>query len=95
MSLLREAEKCVANQYAHGFNAFITPLARAGSWLDRVKEADVRKEEGSNIGLPLSTSELTDMIRETQVHSGRPLDLHQRQYLHARPSDDLRFGNPG
>ncbi|KAJ5407019.1 hypothetical protein N7465_008303 [Penicillium sp. CMV-2018d] len=46
MSLLREAEKCVANQYAHGFNAFITPLARAGSWLDRVKEADVRKEEG-------------------------------------------------
>ncbi|CAG8898497.1 unnamed protein product [Penicillium egyptiacum] len=46
MSLLREAERCVANQYAHGFNAFITPLSRAGPWLDRVKEADVRKEEG-------------------------------------------------
>ncbi|KAJ5500600.1 Amidase [Penicillium expansum] len=46
MSLLREAEKCVANQYAHGFNAFITPLSRAGPWLDRVKEADARKEEG-------------------------------------------------
>jgi aspartyl-tRNA(Asn)/glutamyl-tRNA(Gln) amidotransferase subunit A len=51
MSLLREAERCVANQYAHGLNAFITPLSRAGPWLDRVKEADVRKEEGSNIGL--------------------------------------------
>ncbi|KAJ5487974.1 hypothetical protein N7530_002274 [Penicillium desertorum] len=46
MSLLREAERCVANQYAHGFNAFITPLSRAGPWLDRVKEADVRKQEG-------------------------------------------------
>ncbi|EKV08493.1 Glutamyl-tRNA amidotransferase, A subunit, putative [Penicillium digitatum] len=46
MSLLREAEKCVANQYAHAFNTFITPLSRAGPWLDRVKEADVRKEEG-------------------------------------------------
>lgn len=65
MSLLREAERCVANQYTRGLNAFITPLLREGPWLDRVKEADVRKEEGSNIGLPLSTSELTDMIRET------------------------------
>jgi hypothetical protein len=48
MSLLREAERCVANQYTHNFNAFITPLARAGQWLDRVKEADERKEQGSN-----------------------------------------------
>ncbi|KAJ6001665.1 hypothetical protein N7499_002474 [Penicillium canescens] len=46
MSLLREAERCVANQYAHGINAFITPLSRAGPWLDRVKEADARKESG-------------------------------------------------
>jgi aspartyl-tRNA(Asn)/glutamyl-tRNA(Gln) amidotransferase subunit A len=48
MSLLREAEKCVANQYAHGINAFITPLSRAGPWLERVKEADARKESGSS-----------------------------------------------
>jgi len=48
MSLLREAERCVANQYSHNFNAFITPLARAGQWLDRVKEADERKEQGTN-----------------------------------------------
>jgi hypothetical protein len=94
MSLLREAERCVANQYAHNFNAFITPLSRAGPWLDRVKEADARRDEGSSTGLPLSTSELTDMIREIQVRSGRPLDLHQRQHLHTRPSDNLRFGNP-
>ncbi|CDM34923.1 hypothetical protein DTO013E5_3176 [Penicillium roqueforti] len=46
MSLLREAERCVANQYTRGLNAFITPLLREGPWLDRVKEADVRKEEG-------------------------------------------------
>jgi aspartyl-tRNA(Asn)/glutamyl-tRNA(Gln) amidotransferase subunit A len=48
MSLLREAEKCVANQYAHAINAFITPLSRAGPWLERVKEADARKESGSS-----------------------------------------------
>lgn len=49
MSLLREAERCVANQYSHNFNAFITPIARAGQWLDRVKEADERKERGTII----------------------------------------------
>lgn len=63
MSLLREAERCIANQYAHGFNAFITPLSRAGPWLDRVKEADGRKEEGSNIGLPLSTPVINRYIQ--------------------------------
>ncbi|KAJ5130198.1 uncharacterized protein N7515_006237 [Penicillium bovifimosum] len=47
MSLLREAERCVANQYAHNFNAFITPLSRTGSWQDRVREADARREEGN------------------------------------------------
>ncbi|KAJ5950125.1 Glutamyl-tRNA(Gln) amidotransferase subunit A [Penicillium verhagenii] len=46
MSLLREAEKFIANQNANGFNAFITPLSRAGQWLDRVKEADRRREQG-------------------------------------------------
>ncbi|KAJ5772016.1 Glutamyl-tRNA(Gln) amidotransferase subunit A [Penicillium odoratum] len=46
MSLLREAEKCIANQHAHSLNAFITLLPRAGQWLDRVKEADRRREQG-------------------------------------------------
>ncbi|KAL1965436.1 hypothetical protein VTN77DRAFT_5692 [Rasamsonia byssochlamydoides] len=50
MSLLREAEKCLANQKAYaGLNAFITPLAaqRSASWLDRVRDADARRENGS------------------------------------------------
>ncbi|KAJ5118501.1 hypothetical protein N7448_010208 [Penicillium atrosanguineum] len=47
MSLLREAEKYIANQHAHGFNTFITPLPRAGQWLDRVKQADKRREQGA------------------------------------------------
>lgn len=47
MSLLREAEKCIANQKAHAaLNAFITPLRCSGSWLDRVKDADRRREQG-------------------------------------------------
>ncbi|KAJ5261458.1 Glutamyl-tRNA(Gln) amidotransferase subunit A [Penicillium angulare] len=49
MSLLREAEKCIANQQVHrGLNAFITPIPRAGQWLERVKEADQRREQGSS-----------------------------------------------
>ncbi|KAJ5692038.1 Glutamyl-tRNA(Gln) amidotransferase subunit A [Penicillium macrosclerotiorum] len=47
MSLLREAERCLAKQHAHGLNSFITPLPRAGQWLDRVKEADQRREQGN------------------------------------------------
>jgi aspartyl-tRNA(Asn)/glutamyl-tRNA(Gln) amidotransferase subunit A len=47
MSLLREAEKCVANQKAFaGLNAFITPLQRSGPWLDSVREADIRRANG-------------------------------------------------
>ncbi|KAJ5594575.1 uncharacterized protein N7459_000783 [Penicillium hispanicum] len=46
MSLLREAEKCIANQHAHGLNAFITPLPRLGQWSEHVKEADRRREQG-------------------------------------------------
>lgn len=51
MSLLREAEKCIANQHAHGLNTFITPLPRAGQWLARVKEADKRREQGASTNL--------------------------------------------
>ncbi|KAI1914932.1 Trimeric GatFAB AmidoTransferase(AdT) complex subunit [Ophidiomyces ophidiicola] len=47
MSLLREAEKCLANQKTFGrLNAFISPLDRAGSWIDRVKDADARRKQG-------------------------------------------------
>lgn len=49
MSLLREAEKCLANQHAHGLNAFITPLPRGRQWLDRVEEADQRRDQGTPI----------------------------------------------
>lgn len=51
MSLLREAEKCIANQHAHSLNTFITPLPRAGQWLDRVKQADKRREQGVSTNL--------------------------------------------
>ncbi|GAB1212022.1 hypothetical protein ATERTT37_001149 [Aspergillus terreus] len=49
MSLLREAERCLANQTSHAvLNAFITtlPAASGSSWLDRVKDADRRREQG-------------------------------------------------
>ncbi|PGH02667.1 glutamyl-tRNA(Gln) amidotransferase subunit A, mitochondrial [Blastomyces parvus] len=50
MSLLREAEKCLANQKTYAsLNAFITPLHHAGPapWRDRVRDADVRRERGA------------------------------------------------
>lgn len=47
MSLLREAEKCLANQSVHSaLNAFVSPLHAAGQWRDRVREADLRREQG-------------------------------------------------
>ena len=47
MSLLREAEKCVANQRTFArLNAFITPLHQSGSWQDGVREAETRRENG-------------------------------------------------
>ena len=47
MSLLREAERCLANQktYAH-LNAFITTLERSTSWRGRLQHADARRESG-------------------------------------------------
>ncbi|OJJ45525.1 hypothetical protein ASPZODRAFT_2110317 [Penicilliopsis zonata CBS 506.65] len=48
MSLLREAERCVANQRAHaGLNALIAPLQRSEEWLSRVRQADIRRENKS------------------------------------------------
>lgn len=50
MSLLREAEKCLANQKFHSaLNAFITPLQESAQWRDRVKDADMRREQGTAI----------------------------------------------
>ncbi|EEP77683.1 predicted protein [Uncinocarpus reesii 1704] len=49
MSLLREAERCLINQKTFaGLNAFITPLQRVGSWVDRVKDADARRKRGES-----------------------------------------------
>ncbi|KAK2760036.1 Trimeric GatFAB AmidoTransferase(AdT) complex subunit [Arachnomyces sp. PD_36] len=48
MSLLREAEKCLASQKTYAtLNAFITPLQRSGPWLERVKDAEARSERGT------------------------------------------------
>ncbi|OJD13833.1 aspartyl/glutamyl-tRNA(Asn/Gln) amidotransferase, A subunit [Emergomyces pasteurianus Ep9510] len=47
MYLLREAEKCLANQKTYAsLNAFITPLQQAGPWRDRVRDAEARREKG-------------------------------------------------
>ncbi|KAE8140375.1 amidase signature enzyme [Aspergillus pseudotamarii] len=47
MSLLREAEKCIANQKSHvALNAFITALQPSGQWREQVKDADLRTEQG-------------------------------------------------
>ncbi|PGH23010.1 aspartyl/glutamyl-tRNA(Asn/Gln) amidotransferase, A subunit [Polytolypa hystricis UAMH7299] len=44
MFLLREAERCLANQKTYAsLNAFITPLKQAGPWLDRVRDAEARR----------------------------------------------------
>lgn len=58
MSLLREAEKCIANQHVSRFNSFITPLPRSGQWLDRVKEADRRSERGTDFDLKITLMSL-------------------------------------
>lgn len=50
MSLLREAERCLANQKLHSaLNAFITPLQNSEQWLGRAKDADFRREQGKDI----------------------------------------------
>jgi len=47
MSLLREAERCLASQKTYaGLNAFITPLHASKQWLERVRDADARRESG-------------------------------------------------
>ncbi|TQB68207.1 Trimeric GatFAB AmidoTransferase(AdT) complex subunit [Monascus purpureus] len=47
MSLLREAERCIANQKAYaGLNAFVTPLQHSAQCLSKVRDAELRKEQG-------------------------------------------------
>ncbi|PLB44659.1 amidase signature enzyme [Aspergillus steynii IBT 23096] len=49
MSLLREAERYLAKQQSQAaLNAFITHLQPSGPWLDRVKAADRRREQGTS-----------------------------------------------
>ncbi|KAI5299317.1 Trimeric GatFAB AmidoTransferase(AdT) complex subunit, partial [Ascosphaera atra] len=49
MSLIREAERCLANQRTYAnLNALIKPLQVAGAWRDRVAEADARGEKGAS-----------------------------------------------
>lgn len=48
MSLLREAEKCIANQKLFAeLNAFITPLKSLDSFADRIRDADGRRQNGT------------------------------------------------
>ncbi|EAW12110.1 glutamyl-tRNA(Gln) amidotransferase subunit HER2 [Aspergillus clavatus NRRL 1] len=47
MSLLRKAEKCIANSKSNAaLNAFITTVQRTGSWREQVKDAELRRELG-------------------------------------------------
>ncbi|KAI5301997.1 Trimeric GatFAB AmidoTransferase(AdT) complex subunit, partial [Ascosphaera pollenicola] len=47
MSLVREAERCLANRTAYAkLNAFIAPPQQAESWRGRVAEAEARRETG-------------------------------------------------
>ncbi|KAE8377694.1 amidase signature enzyme [Aspergillus bertholletiae] len=50
MSLLREAERCIANQKSHvALNAFIASLQPSGQWWERVKDAELRTKQGTPI----------------------------------------------
>lgn len=82
MSLLREAEKCIANQKAHAaFNAFITPLRSSGPWLEQVKDADRRREQGLSIWKSVRSKQHMILYtncflpRQVPIEFGRPLDL--------------------
>lgn len=98
MSLLREAEKCLANQKAYaGLNAFITPLQRSGSWLDRVRDADARRESGAtnSVGDSLNILTVFKMKRKLKISTRRSIDRGQRQYLYSVPTDDMRLRSVG
>ncbi|KAE8147266.1 amidase signature domain-containing protein [Aspergillus avenaceus] len=46
MSLLREAERCIANQKSHvSLNAFITALQPSGQWREQARDAELRAQQ--------------------------------------------------
>ena len=50
MSLLREAERCLSNQKLYStLNAFIAPLQGSAQTLDRVRDADLRRDQGKDV----------------------------------------------
>jgi aspartyl-tRNA(Asn)/glutamyl-tRNA(Gln) amidotransferase subunit A len=62
MSLLREAERCIANQTRFlELNSVITPLQSSAAWVQRVRDADVRRENGT-IDLSINCDPRTDEI---------------------------------
>ena len=61
MSLLRQAEKCLANQKAHSsLNAFVSPLRDSRQWVNRVKDTDLRTKQGMDICLPPHSKLISD-----------------------------------
>lgn len=85
MSLLREAEKCIANQKSHAaLNALITALQPSGQWREQVKDADLRTERGKLLNRYISLDFIgTDCVflcslRDTQIQGRRSVDCYQR-----------------
>lgn len=94
MSLLREAEKCIANQKLFTeLNAFITPLQSLGSYADRLRDADARRENGIRLSNSLSNYRLLTCFddRNFQIPPRRPPNRHQRQHLHPLSTNNMRL----
>ncbi|THC97460.1 hypothetical protein EYZ11_003048 [Aspergillus tanneri] len=72
MSLLREAERCIAKQKSQvALNAFITTLRPSGQWLERVRDAEIRREKGENAIMCPDLSVLTSADR-CSPYPGKP-----------------------
>lgn len=94
MSLLREAEKCIANQKLFTeLNAFITPLQSLGSYADRIRDADIRRENGIQLSNSLSNNRLLTCFdnRNLEIPPRRPPNRHQRQHLHPLSTNNMRL----
>lgn len=95
MSLLREAEKCIANQKLFTeLNAFITPLQSLGTYADRIRDADVRRENGMYLAnrAAVDTYQILKFDdRNIEIPPRRPSNCHQRQHLHPLPPNNMRL----
>jgi hypothetical protein len=94
MSLLREAEKCIANQKLFTeLNAFITPLQSLGTYADRIRDADIRRENGNHPLNRLSIYSLLTSLnnRNLEIPPRRPPNRHQRQHLHPFSTNNMRL----